>query len=351
MHTTSTTRGQALAGLLTLLAGPASAQLATRDTVFPGLNVLGPGISSNLPLPTATTTLWANGYIPEYCKYEANAQGVSPYDIQVFNITYSDCSTPWVFCRHKDSPTSQNDMVNQFGRLPVKMRNYVRHVISVPYGGGAHAWSGVGDVMFRGSVSDAAALTVWIHEIGHCIDNHNGVGGNSDFSATSTWLTAFNADTGVPDDYARTSQAENFAQNMNVALYDKLNPLSGGIWGQPYPVWKIQNQFTAVETQLGNQLLPGGTCSRGIYSGVTVSSAVVCAGPLSTACIAAGYPLKRRDGQIVPRKKLTLADVPANRTAAAVKNASYRGPLAPEEVGKPFELKCSTPTAVSWESI
>lgn len=36
--------------------------------------------------------------------------------------------------------------------------------------------------MFRGAVSDAEALTVWIHEIGHAIDNHNGVGGNSDFS-------------------------------------------------------------------------------------------------------------------------------------------------------------------------
>lgn len=68
-----------------------------------------------------------------------------------------------------------------------------------------------------------------------------------------------------------TGQAENFAQNVNVALYDKVNPLTGGIWGQPYSVWKIQNQFQAVETQLGNQLLPGGTCSRGIYSGVTVS--------------------------------------------------------------------------------
>lgn len=61
MHTTSNTRTQALAGLFTLLAGPASAQLATRETVFPGLNVLGPGISSNLPAPTATSVLWADG--------------------------------------------------------------------------------------------------------------------------------------------------------------------------------------------------------------------------------------------------------------------------------------------------
>ncbi|KAK4217764.1 hypothetical protein QBC37DRAFT_479401 [Rhypophila decipiens] len=349
-------RSQVLAGLVAL-AGSASGQLSTRPAVFPGLDILGPGISSNLPLTTASSVMWATGYIPMYCKYEAGAQGVSPYDIQVFNITYSDCSTPWVFCRHKDSPTSQTDMINQFGRLPVKMRNYVRHVISIPTGGGAHAWSGVGDIMIRGAVTTAQALTVWIHEIAHCIDNHNGPGGTSDFSATSTWLTAFNADTAVPDGYATTSQAENFAQNTVVALYDRLNTLTGGIWGQPYDVWKIQNQFTAVETKLGSQLLPGGTCSRGIYSGVTVSSPVVCAGPLSTACLAAGYPLKKRgNGRaaveeiekravgVLESRKLTLADVPANRTTAADKAKSYRGPLPKGvDANAPYPLNCANP--------
>lgn len=53
---------------------------------------------------------------------------LSPYDMQVFNVTYTDCDEPWVFCRHREPPNSQLDLVRQFGRLPVKMRNYVRHV-------------------------------------------------------------------------------------------------------------------------------------------------------------------------------------------------------------------------------
>lgn len=53
----------------------------------------------------------------------------------------------------------------------------------------------------------------------------------------------------------------------------------------------------------------------------------------------------------MPRRKITLADVPANRTAADVKNADYRGPVPEAEAGKPFELKCSTPTASSWEGL
>jgi hypothetical protein len=56
-------------------------------------------------------------------------EGFSPYDIQVFNVTYSDCGMPWVMCRHHSSEISQYQMVEMFGRLPVHMRQWVRLII------------------------------------------------------------------------------------------------------------------------------------------------------------------------------------------------------------------------------
>jgi len=37
----------------------------------------------------------------------------------------------WIFCKHKDTPTNQIDLVDRFGRTPVKMRNYVRHAMDL----------------------------------------------------------------------------------------------------------------------------------------------------------------------------------------------------------------------------
>lgn len=53
-------------------------------------------------------------------------------------------------------------------------------------------------------------------------------------------------------------QAENFAQETVIALFDKVVP--GGI-GTVEPNWKaIFHQYATVQAALGDSIIPGGTC-------------------------------------------------------------------------------------------
>lgn len=76
---------------------------------------------------------WTNRLIgiPLRCKAVAEAEGFSPYDIEVFNVHYTDCNDVWIMCRHHASPMSQIDMIDRFGRLPVRARSYIRHVLGI----------------------------------------------------------------------------------------------------------------------------------------------------------------------------------------------------------------------------
>lgn len=53
------------------------------------------------------------------------------FDWQLANPRVNCLLQPWIFCRHRESTFSQLDMAQNFGRLPVKMRNYVRHALSL----------------------------------------------------------------------------------------------------------------------------------------------------------------------------------------------------------------------------
>lgn len=54
--------------------------------------------------------------------------------------------------------------------------------------------------------------------------------------------------------------AENFAQEVIVALFDKVVP--GGL-GTVSPNWNnIFHQYATVQSKLGDILIPGGTCNR-----------------------------------------------------------------------------------------
>lgn len=67
--------------------------------------------------------------MPARCKAQAGYEGFDAADMEVFSITYTDCAEAWTMCRHKDSQVTQIEMIDVFGRLPVRMRNYARHVI------------------------------------------------------------------------------------------------------------------------------------------------------------------------------------------------------------------------------
>lgn len=55
---------------------------------------------------------WDGGWIPQDCKSIAEDNGVSPGDMEVFNVYYTDCDQAWVMCRHKDARKSLVDMID-----------------------------------------------------------------------------------------------------------------------------------------------------------------------------------------------------------------------------------------------
>ncbi|KAL8750780.1 MAG: hypothetical protein Q9199_006851 [Rusavskia elegans] len=185
--------------------------------------------------------------------------GLNPLDVETYNVHYDDCSTAWVFCRHKASPDPLINMIDLFGRLPVKTRQYVRHMIALPDPNGGHAYNWNGNIaMFNRIDGD---LTVFIHESGHSLDLL-GAYADKPLSASTNWLNNYNQDTNVPDPYAQTNQVENVAQNTVV---DSFNLNVPGNFGGVEPGWqKIFHQYATVQTEqrnAGDLLVPGGTCT------------------------------------------------------------------------------------------
>jgi hypothetical protein len=214
---------------------------------FPGggLASLGQGLLDNLAPTQSTSDVWGAGWIPADCKSLVQGAGFSPTDVIPFNIHYTDCSQTWTFCRHKDSPLSQTDIIDLFGRIPVRMRDYIRHYVFVP--GNKSAGSSGDNTLMVGDVD----ITVFVHEIGHSLDSHA-------FDPSYGVPSNYNLDSAVTDDYAQSSQQENFAQETVVSVFDKVVP--GGI-GTIQPNWQaIFHQYATLQGYIGDTILPGGTC-------------------------------------------------------------------------------------------
>ncbi|EJD43987.1 hypothetical protein AURDEDRAFT_114493 [Auricularia subglabra TFB-10046 SS5] len=207
---------------------------------------------ANLAPTQSTWDQWAWGYLPQTCFDNANGNGVSPYDMEIFNVHYTDCSVAWVFCRHHSASLSQIDMIDLFGRLPVHERQWIRHVIAVP--GGGSAYESNADVTFQGPVG---VPSVFQHEVGHAVDGYKN---SVQSSSTSTFLNAINADSCVPDDYSNTNNVEDYTQVGVLSMYEIVNP--GGL--DPIGAnWRcLVNQKNALDGFQRSDMIPGGTCAR-----------------------------------------------------------------------------------------
>ncbi|KAL4884029.1 hypothetical protein BJY04DRAFT_20791 [Aspergillus karnatakaensis] len=238
----------------------------------------------HLPSTPSHYDQWEWGWLPARCKAVAEDRGLNPYDLNVYNVHYDDCDTAWVFCRHHDAQVSLDQMIDNFGRMPVRLRNMVRVQIGVPGDGlMAYTYSDLGDVVYTGDIGPYVRF--WIHEAGHVIDRRE-VFEQGDYSSTDAWLNEYNKDAFVCDAYAQTNNAENFAQEVIVALFDKVVP--GGI-GSLVPNWNdIFHQYATVQAVAGDRIIPGGTCNRFFEDDY-----IVCMGP------AAGCESSKRDVEIV----------------------------------------------------
>ncbi|KAL4989483.1 hypothetical protein BDW68DRAFT_67172 [Aspergillus falconensis] len=226
------------------------------------LDYLLEGNANSLPTVDSQIAVWASGYIPKDCQDLGSGEGYDASEFEVYEVTYDDCSDPWLFCRHRDVEVDIATAAETFSKLPVKVRDWVRQILLMPGANSAFAING--NVAFFGTTG--SNVDVMIHESAHGLDGFAAFG--ESFSSSAGFLAAYNADTHVPDDYARSSQAENVAQNTVVAVYDKNVP--GGFPGVQERYTAILNQYSYIQDKAGDALLPGGTCDRHLENSETV---------------------------------------------------------------------------------
>lgn len=231
-----------------------------KPTLAKNLNYLKPALAKYLPPVNATVHPWNNGSIPFDCKSIVLKRNLSAADFETFDIHYDDCSTPWTVCKQKNGPGSLDSLVHNFGRVPVRARSWVRHVVDI-YDPKSHVNSGLTATDSTIEIFNRAdeGVSVFIHETGHVLDARAYRGGK--LSNSTTWLDSYNKDSGVPDNYAGTNLLEDVAQMTVVAAYDLNVP--GGFMGVE-PAWRdISNQLVNIESWqrlAGNLLVRGGRC-------------------------------------------------------------------------------------------
>ncbi|KAL8685096.1 MAG: hypothetical protein Q9218_007980 [Villophora microphyllina] len=243
---------------IALFVASVASQTLTKPPLQPDLDNLKQGFINNLGIIHSTQTPFQAGSIPSNCKTLVQREGFNAADIQVVTVQYDDCSAPWILCYHKSSNGPLSDLVNTFSRVPVRTRQYVRHVVSLPatYG---HAYNSGGDVVMFGDTINN--INVYIHESAHSLDLL-GAYKDKPLSSSQKWLSEYAQDADVPDPYSQTNQIENVAQNTVVTTYERNVP--GGFFGLNSNAMKIFHQYATVDTEqreAGTLLVKGGSCT------------------------------------------------------------------------------------------
>ena len=228
----------------------------TKPTLVASLNYLEQPLEDNLAATAYTLTQWTNGQIPQDCYNIANSEGQNPTDYLTYAVQYSDCGDPWYFCYHKNSEVTIDSMAQQFSKLPIQMRQWVRHIVTIPSTDG-HAYNSNGNIVFFRPVDDME--NVFVHETGHSLDLLGAYG--SQLSSSDNWWNNYDQDSNVPDPYAQTNALEDVAQNTVVAVYNE--NVAGG-YGGIEPNWQnIFHQYATIITVardngVGNSIITPG---------------------------------------------------------------------------------------------
>jgi hypothetical protein len=177
------------------IISPALASLG-KSSLFPnGLH--DPLIKlDNLPFQTYT---YSGVAVPSLCISHATDAGCDTSKVQAFQANYGDCSEPWTLCRCADAQMSAETMLTRFAQVPPGVRSYVGSALAVS-ASSCSAGSGDDFIVFNGDCSQS----VFDHESGHSLDQGT--------SPSQEWSSALASSSCVPDDYADTSTAEDFAQ-------------------------------------------------------------------------------------------------------------------------------------------
>ncbi|KAI1779237.1 hypothetical protein F4818DRAFT_455336 [Hypoxylon cercidicola] len=183
---------------------------------FPG--VIENGLKENLPFTKYRIDLFAEGEIPQFCKDEAEKRNYTVSDFDVFKVSYEDCGQPWIMCRHPDADVDADEMATTFGKMPLGMREFVKHVMVVKPEGlpGACAISYDDSIVIADTHYQHY---IFAHEMSHSIDSHQEVPGvtprgQGGLSISEHWHDEYSKDSATISDYARTAWPEKYVKGF-----------------------------------------------------------------------------------------------------------------------------------------
>ena len=152
-------------------------------------------------------------------------------------------------------------LTDLFGRLPVHMRQWVRHVILLP-APATWAYNQGGNIAIFHTVE--GDLELFLHETGHSLDLL-GAYPEKPLSSSNYWLTQYDLDSNTCDPYSQTNQVENVAQNTVVGTFNENVPK--GYCGVEKKCKNNFHQYATLQTEAdlaapGKILVPGGVCTH-----------------------------------------------------------------------------------------
>lgn len=107
------------ATLLHLQPVAADAPPSSYGLAFPnGLHQLDTdsGGLNNVPHPSFSSSKWAWGTLPQVCFSAATKNNYcNVYDVEVYDVTYSDCQQPWTVCRCNNANMDPNTLFTNIG--------------------------------------------------------------------------------------------------------------------------------------------------------------------------------------------------------------------------------------------
>ncbi|OBT45089.1 hypothetical protein VE00_05137 [Pseudogymnoascus sp. WSF 3629] len=226
-----------------------------------------------LPNHTFTISQWSAGRMPEPCyRWGVTADHWVVTDFVMYNVTFSDCSTPFVVCWNKYAPKSISEIATYIGRIPAGMRQSTSmYLIYGDKQSDNPSYTGyiatlAADAIIVGR-SEAYFTTALVHETGHAVDSnlaspnapHPGTG--TSFSSTSTWKNAADKDGYAVSAYGAGSYVEDFAETGRAVLLDNTYPGGLRAWSGNNPnLTQITHQLAAFQAVAGRFYVTGSTC-------------------------------------------------------------------------------------------
>ncbi|KAK0736608.1 hypothetical protein B0T21DRAFT_348647 [Apiosordaria backusii] len=229
---------------------------------------------NRLPVSSSTISVWTNNKIPQTCYYwGVTRDSWTAAGFTVYNVTYSDCGTPFVVCRHSTAPKSITEIATEIGRIPIKLRQstsvylvYGDWAVDNPaYAGYMAALGQQGLIVGRSKAYFPSAL---LHEVTHTMDSSilspaapNPWGIGTAYSASTAFRSAVNADGYAVAGYGTNSYSENSAEAGRAIMLDVIYP--GGLvnfTGNNPNLTQLDNTLNAVRTAAGSYYVTGGTC-------------------------------------------------------------------------------------------